>query len=110
MTAPMQVFPDGGVLFGYDYHHYMKAIEEAPPGTVYMLGDELPDMKLMKCTDCGAEMDQALTASHNCPIQTCKSCNRKYDQTKVIHVPLEKEETRGMLTIRTTEGCKEVGV
>lgn len=109
MSAPVQVLPDGGVLFGYDYTHYMKAIEEAPAGTVYMLGDELPSMRLMRCTDCGAEMDEVLTPSHVCPMQECKACHRKYDASKVSHVPIEKEETRGMLTIRTTEGCKEVG-
>lgn len=110
MTAPIQVMPDGGVLFGYDYNHYMKAIHEAPPGTMFKLGEELPSMNLMKCTECEAVMDEALTSSHVCTAMTCKTCGKRYDASKVSHVPVEREETRGMLVIRTSESCREVPV
>lgn len=39
---------------------------------------------------------------------TCPTCHQEYDETKVIHIPLESEQTRGMMTIRFVTGCKEL--
>lgn len=40
---------------------------------------------------------------------TCQSCKKDYDASKVVHIPVEIEESRGMMTMRTATGtCKEV--
>lgn len=36
----------------------------------------------------------------------CKTCHEQYDEAKQIHVPLETEQARGMMTIRFVTGCK----
>lgn len=39
---------------------------------------------------------------------TCPNCQKEYDESKVIHLPVETEQNRGMMTIRFVTGCKEI--
>lgn len=41
-------------------------------------------------------------------MKVCETCHQNYDESKVIHIPLESEQARGMMTIRFVTGCKEI--
>lgn len=43
-------------------------------------------------------------------MKVCPSCKQAYDESKVAHVPIETESSRGMMTIRFVTGCKEIPV
>lgn len=52
---------------GFDLNDYWRAIQAAPPGTWIDFNAVEPHLvKWMKCTDCGAEMDDVLTRFHTC--------------------------------------------
>lgn len=61
-----QAMPDGGMLFGVGLEEYIKAIQEAPEGTLIKVGELEPE-QWMKCLGCGAEMSKQLTEYHECP-------------------------------------------
>lgn len=40
---------------------------------------------------------------------TCPHCKKEYDEKTTVHVPIEVEVSRGMMTMRTLSGeCKEL--
>lgn len=50
---------------GIDFNEYLRAIQAAPNDTWIDFTDcKAPQW--MKCTDCGAEMDEVLTKYHEC--------------------------------------------
>lgn len=52
---------------GFDFNEYLRAIEHAPPNT-WIDFDNLKPLQWMQCTDCGAQMDEALTKYHECGV------------------------------------------
>ncbi len=60
-----QTLPDGSVLYGLDFSEYIKAINNAPPGTLIKVG-ELTPAQMYRCNACGAEMDLCFTEGHKC--------------------------------------------
>jgi hypothetical protein len=41
---------------------------------------------------------------------TCATCGQTFDETKVLHIPMETEQNRGLMSIRFVTGCKELPV
>ena len=60
-----QIMPDGGTFFGVGMEEYLKAIQNAPPGTLIKVG-ELSPGSWVKCLKCGDEMEEALKDFHSC--------------------------------------------
>jgi hypothetical protein len=57
---------NGGFIGGgVDFNEYLRAIQAAPNGTWIDFTNPQPHLvQWMKCTDCGAQMDAALTPYH----------------------------------------------